>query len=107
MKPLSIPTPLSRTIATGAKQLVVQDPFEIMLCLLVNMWLLTPCTIVASTSEPGADIITFFAPALMWALALSLLAKTPLHSKTTSTLSFFQGSLIGSLSLKNLIFWFL
>ena len=37
-----IPKVLSNTIATGAKQLVVQDPFEIILCSFFRSLLLTP-----------------------------------------------------------------
>ena len=63
MKPLSIPNFSSRTIAKGARQLVVQDPFEITLWFFLMVSLFTPWTIVASTFEAGAEIITFFAPA--------------------------------------------
>ena len=60
-----MPTVLSKTIATGARQLVVQDPFEIIICFFFKILSFTPWTIVASTPEAGADIITFFAPALI------------------------------------------
>ena len=57
-----MPKVFSNTIATGAKQFVVQEPLDIMLCSFFNSLLLTPWTIVKSTSFPGAEIITFLAP---------------------------------------------
>src|SRR5271154_1697044 len=52
---------------------------------------------VASTSSPpGAEMTTFFAPAAICAEALALLVKRPVHSSTKSTPSSPQGSLEGS-----------
>ena len=54
---------------------------------------------VASTSlPPGAEIMTFFAPASRCAPAFSLLVNKPVHSMTTSTPKSPQGSLAGSRS---------
>ena len=54
---------------------------------------------VRSTSlSPGAEMITFFAPACRCAPAFALLVKKPVHSSTTSTPSAFQGSFDGSRS---------
>ena len=54
-------------------------------------------------AKAGADIITFFAPELIWTNALSLEVNAPLHSKTTSIFKSFHGRLFGSLSEKKLI----
>src|ERR1700738_660936 len=52
---------------------------------------------VASTSSPpGAEITTFFAPAAICADALALLVNKPVNSSTKSTPSSPQGSLDGS-----------
>ena len=51
----------------------------------------------------GADIITFFAPALMCLLAPNSSLNTPVHSKTTSTSSLPQGNSSGSFLEKTLI----
>ena len=57
----------SSTWTTGARQLVVQLALEMMLCLAGSYfsWL-TPMTMVMSSFLPGAEMITFLAPALMW-----------------------------------------
>ena len=59
---------------------------------------------VKSTSFAGAEIITFFAPALICFSADALSRNNPVHSKTTSTPSLPQGRLAGSRSAKTLIF---
>ena len=46
----------------------------------------------------GAETITFFAPAFIWALDASFDVNKPVHSKTTSIPSSLQGKLFGSLS---------
>ena len=79
-----MPKVFSKTIATGAKQFVVQDPLDIILCSFFKSLLLTPCTTVKSTSFAGAEIITFFAPASICLPAEALSKKKPVHSKTTS-----------------------
>ena len=53
---------------------------------------------MASTPVDGAEIITFFAPASIWASDFSFEVKTPLHSNTISIPSFFQGKFLGSRS---------
>ena len=67
--------------------------------------LLTPWTIVKSTSFPGAEIITFFAPPFMCFSADDLSKNIPVHSKTTSAPTFPQGMLAGSFSAKTFISW--
>ena len=56
-----------------------------------------------STSFAGAEIITFFAPALICFPADVLSKKKPVHSKTTSAPIFPHGNLAGSLSAKTFI----
>jgi hypothetical protein len=70
IKPFSMPKVSLNTLANGARQLVVQDAFEMM------WWLagsyrcsLTPITKVASSPVAGAEMITFFAPASMCLIA--------------------------------------
>ena len=104
IKPLTRPIFSCNGLTIGARQLVVQLAFEITVSDDFNTPSFTPYTIVASTSAPpGAEIITFFAPPLMCALALSFDAKKPVHSSTTSTPRSPQGSLDGSRSARTLI----
>jgi hypothetical protein len=61
------------TLASGARQLVVQEAFEITVSEAFSVSWLTPNTTVLSTSfSPGAEITTFFAPAVRCAPALAL-----------------------------------
>ena len=83
----------------------MHDPFEIILCSFFKSLLFTPWTTVKSTSFAGAEIITFFAPALICFPADDLSKKKPVHSKTTSAPILLQGNLAGSLSAKTFIFW--
>jgi len=82
----------------GARQFVVQDAFETILCSGFSSWSLTPRTTVKSMSFPGAEMITFFAPASRCFPAPALSLNTPVHSRTISTLSSAQGRLAGSRS---------
>src|SRR5689334_15924581 len=95
--PLTIPNVSTRTLATGPRQLVVQDALETIACLRGSYlsWL-TPITIVRSSSLAGAEMMTFLAPAVRWALAFSASVKRPVDSITYSTPSDFQGSWAGS-----------
>ncbi len=81
----------------------MHDPLEIILCSFFNSLLFTPCTIVKSTSFPGAEIITFFAPPFMCFSAEDLSKNIPVHSNTTSAPTFPQGILVGSFSAKTFI----
>ncbi len=56
-----------------------------------------------SSPFAGALMITFFAPAVMWARALSASVKMPVDSSTMSTPMAPQGSAAGSFSLSTLI----
>ncbi|CAB4585995.1 unannotated protein [freshwater metagenome] len=53
---------------------------------------------VISSSEAGAEIITFFAPAVICFLASAAFVKIPVDSTTTSTPNLPQGILAGSRS---------
>jgi hypothetical protein len=73
-------------LATGASAFVVHDPLDTMLCRRGSYlsWF-TPRTTVKSASVDllsGAETITFFAPALRWALAFSESVKSPVDSMT-------------------------
>jgi len=82
----------------GARQFVVQEAFEMMLCSGLSCPQLTPRTTVKSTSFPGAEMMTFFAPALMCFPAPSRSRNTPVHSSTMSTPRSAQGRFSGSRS---------
>ena len=83
----------------GEMQFVVHDAFET-ISWLKYLSLFTPSKKVCSTPPlVGADTTTFFAPASICALAESFSVNLPVHSKTTSTFSSFQGSFAGSFSL--------
>src|SRR6478736_5530544 len=103
MKPVSMPTVSFKTLATGARQLVVQEPLETTLWSFVSLSWLTPNTMVASALSAGAETSTRFAPAVRCAEALSLAVKMPVHSSAMSTPSVFQGSFVGSRSAETLI----
>jgi len=64
---------------------------------------LTPITNVASTSVAGAEMMTFFAPALRCWPALSRVVNRPVDSMTTSTFSSPQGSSAGLRSASTLM----
>src|SRR3990172_8416405 len=59
--------------------------------------------IVISSFFAGAEIITFFAPAVICPTAFSLSVKRPVHSSTTSILKSFHGSCAGSFTAVILI----
>src|SRR6478736_3984888 len=97
IQPLVIPNDSCSTLATGARQFVVHEAFEMIWCLAASyLSLLTPSTTVMSGFFVGAVITTFFAPAVMCLAALSRSVKMPVDSNTTSTPSAFHGSCAGS-----------
>ena len=60
-----MPKASSRTFASGARQFVVHDAFEMMKCRAGSNWSsLTPMTNVASGSSAGAEMTTRVAPGL-------------------------------------------
>ena len=94
ISPSFIPKLSLITFASGAKQFVVQDAFEIIFILGSYFVLFTPITNIGASLE-GALIITFFAPPSKCALAFSMVVKTPEHSSTYSTPSIPQGIFFG------------
>ena len=89
----------SRTFATVARQLVVQEAFETSSCL-TGSYLpsLTPSTTVMSGSLAGAVITTFLAPACRCLEVMARSRKTPVDSTTISTPISPHGSVAGSLA---------
>jgi hypothetical protein len=94
------------TFASGARQLVVQEPFEMTWWVApsYSSWF-TPSTSVLSWFFAGALMITFRAPAAMCVSAFDFSVNSPVHSSTMSTPSCFQGSSFGSLSASTWISW--
>src|SRR5215471_19433940 len=85
------------TFASGARQFVVHDAFEMMLCLAGSYFSsLTPRTTLKSWPLAGAVMMTFFAAAAMCLAAPSRLVKSPVDSNTTSTPRSFHASCAGS-----------
>src|SRR5258706_7605405 len=84
IRPSAKPKLSSITLATGARQLVVQEAFETILCLLgSNLPSLTPITSVGTSSSlalVGAEITTRLAPALRWLVAPSRSVNNPVDS---------------------------
>src|SRR3954447_2786481 len=105
IRPFSMPTRSLSTLATGARQLVVQDALE------MTWWLsgsytsskFTPSATVTSGSVAGAEMITFCAPALRCLAASSRFVKKPVDSITTSAPRSPHGSAAGSRSESTLI----
>ena len=99
MSPCLIPKLSLSTFTSCATQLVVQEALD------TTRWLLgsyssafTPRTNVLSSLVAGAEMMTFLAPASMWAAAFSPSVKNPVDSMTISTPRSPQGSLAGSRS---------
>ena len=86
-----------RTFANGARQLVVHDAFEMMLCLAGSYELsFTPSTMVMSSPDAGAEMMTFFTEPRRCFFASSAAVKRPVDSTTTSTPSDGQSISAGS-----------
>src|SRR3990172_4341741 len=99
MNPRSNPKVSSTTFTTGTRQLVVHDAFDRTWCLVGSYaWWFTPITMVRSSFLAGALMMTFLAPALRGAAALSRSVKRPVDSSTMSTPKSFHGSCAGSLA---------
>ena len=113
MTPEMIPKFECSTLATGARQFVVQEALD------STWWFsgsyfssFTPRTIVISSFLAGAEIITFLAPPFMiWSLAPALplpgspiaSVNMPVDSITIATPNSFQGMFPGSFSWNTLI----
>ncbi len=93
------------TLATGARQFVVHDALEMMLCFAGSyLSSFTPITMVMSSPVAGAEMMTFFTVPRRCSLACSALVNLPVDSMTTCTPSELQSSLAGSFSAKTRIF---
>ena len=105
MMPEAMPKVSLRTLTTGARQLVVQEALEMMLCLAASyLSSLTPRTTVMSSLVAGAEMMTFLTVVPRWALAFSASVKKPVDSTTIWAPTEAQSSLAGSRSAKTLIF---
>ena len=105
MKPLTQPRLSTIGFTAVARQFVVHDAFEMMLCFAGSyIASLTPSTSVMSSPLAGAEMMTFFAPPpSMCARALAASVKRPVDSMTMSTPRSRHGSLPGSRSARTLI----
>src|SRR5918997_1820477 len=99
MSPRSMPKLSLSTLASGARQFVVQDALLMIVCEPSYFSWLTPMTMVRSSPVAGAEMTTFLAPPASTCLrASSALVKKPVDSTTTSTPRSPHGRLAGSRS---------
>src|SRR6185295_1781975 len=97
--PFTMPKVSCSTLATGPRQFVVHEALETMWWSLGSYLLsLTPITTVRSSPLAGAEMMTFFAPAVRWPLAFSASVKRPVDSITSWTPRAAQGSSAGDLA---------
>merc|ERR1712238_443996 len=101
MRPSAMPYFSWMTLAMGARQLVVQEALETTSAPLYFLWF-TPTTYMGASAE-GAEMITFLAPPPRWALAFSVVVKTPVDSQTYVAPTDDQGMSEGFFSAKNLM----
>mmetsp|Transcript_27197 Transcript_27197/g.50951 ORF Transcript_27197/g.50951 Transcript_27197/m.50951 type:complete len:246 (+) Transcript_27197:134-871(+) len=109
MRPFSIPMPSFRsTWQIGARQLVVQEALDTTwwVALSYSVWF-TPHTKVFREPLPGAEMMTFSAPASMCPRAFSYSTKRPVDSMTYLTSRSFHGKALGPsrLAIMHLILW--
>merc|ERR1719341_1455517 len=102
IRPSMIPKLSLITLAKGARQLVVQEALDTTWRLLSYFSWLTPITNMGASAD-GAEMITFFAPPLVWARALSVVVNTPVDSTMYSAPAPAQLILAGSRSLQTVI----
>src|ERR1035437_951049 len=104
IEPFSMPHLSWITLAIGARQLVVQEAFEMMLWW-AAMYLssFTPSTMVMSSPVAGAEMMTFLTEPRRWALAASALVKKPVDSTTIWAPRLDQSISAGFLMLKTLM----
>src|SRR5438270_11064006 len=87
------------TLATGARQLVVQEALEIMLCLAGSyLFSFTPRTMVMSSFLAGAEMMTFFTGPRRCFLACSASVNLRVDSITTLAPTDYQLMYAGSFS---------
>src|SRR6266550_7788112 len=92
------------TLAIGARQLVVQEAFEIMWCLAGSyLSSLTPSTTVKSSFLAGAEMMTFFTGPRTWFLASLASVNRPVDSMMTCAPTDSHGNAAGSFSLNTLM----
>src|SRR5438067_13081389 len=99
MVPLMILKVSCTTLTIGAKQLVVQDAFEMTLCLLASYlsWL-THNTSVTSSFLAGAEMMTFFTGPRRCFFASLASVTHPVDSMTTCAPTPSHGNHAGSFS---------
>src|SRR5579864_2188283 len=104
MVPLWILKLSCSTLATGARQLVVQEAFDTILCL-AGSYLpsFTPSTMVTSSFLAGAEMITFFTGPRKCFFACSASVNLPVDSITTCAPTDSQLMAAGSFSENTLI----
>merc|ERR1719238_1786775 len=90
------------TLASGPRQLVVHDALDSTLMSAVYVLWLTPMTNIGASAE-GAEMMTFLAPPLRCALALSIVVKMPVDSQTISAPASPHGTSSAFLTAKNLM----
>ena len=104
MDPLRMPNFSWITLTTGPRQLVVQDAFEMMLCLAGSyMASLTPSTRVKSSFLAGAEMMTFLTGPRMCFTASLASVNLPVDSMTISAPTDAQSSSAGSFWANTLI----
>merc|ERR1719163_523900 len=102
IRPWTIPYFSWMILASGARQLVVQEALDRMLMSFVyDLWL-TPMTNIGASAD-GAEMITFLAPPVRCADALSTTVKMPVDSQTMSAPASPHGTSSGLRTAKNLI----
>src|SRR3989344_483769 len=103
IRPRLMPKLSCSTLATGARQLVVQEAAETMASPAYLVWF-TPYTNIGVSSLDGADCTTFLAPAARCFSQVSLVRNRPVDSITMSApISFHLGS-AGSFTAVSRIF---
>mmetsp|Transcript_62525 Transcript_62525/g.152227 ORF Transcript_62525/g.152227 Transcript_62525/m.152227 type:complete len:252 (+) Transcript_62525:475-1230(+) len=102
MRPSTIPNFSSKTLAIGARQLVVHDALEKMSAPAYSVWL-TPMTYMGASAE-GAEMTTFLHPPAKCLEAFSMVVKIPVDSQTTVAPTSPHLISSGLRSAKNLIF---
>jgi hypothetical protein len=100
-----IPILFIKIAKTGLTELVVQEALEVINSVSPKELILSKSSspgvkVGVISSFAGAVMTTLLAPATKCALAFSYSVKTPVASTTTSIPRSFQGSLVGSVSLK-------
>src|SRR3990167_5158215 len=103
IRPRLMPKLSCSTLATGARQFVVQDAAETIASPAYLAWF-TPYTNIGVSSLDGADCTTFLAPAAMCFSQVSLVRNRPVDSITMSAPTSPHFSSAGSLTAVRRIF---